>query len=115
MQILADENIPRMTVGAMVASGHDVRDIRGTADEGLPDDLLWELARSERRILITTDKGFLSRRTQWHYGLLVVALRQPNRMRIHTRITEVMGYFSEVEWPGMSVVIKDSVQTVWRQ
>ncbi len=44
-----------MTVAAPRALGHDVRDIRGTPDEGLRDDALWEVAQREERLLITTD------------------------------------------------------------
>jgi len=38
--------------------GHDLHDVRGTPDQGMPDDALWEMAQRESRMLITTDKGF---------------------------------------------------------
>jgi uncharacterized protein (DUF433 family) len=57
MRILVDENIPRMTVTALVSLGHDVVDIRGTARQGLADPDLWALAVAESRILVTTDKA----------------------------------------------------------
>jgi len=41
MNILVDENIPLMTLRQLRDMGHDVLDIRGTADEGLSDELLW--------------------------------------------------------------------------
>ena len=37
MKILVDENIPRMTADRLRELGHDVKDIRGTADQGLAD------------------------------------------------------------------------------
>ncbi|MBI3117287.1 MAG: DUF5615 family PIN-like protein, partial [Candidatus Hydrogenedentes bacterium] len=37
MKILVDENVPRRSVRALRALGHDVKDIRGTEDEGLDD------------------------------------------------------------------------------
>jgi len=40
MQILVDENIPLMTVEQLHQLGHDVFDIRGTADQGISDELL---------------------------------------------------------------------------
>lgn len=58
MRILVDENIPLMTVSELKRLGHDVQDIRGSTQEGLPDIELWELAKKEKRLLITTDKGF---------------------------------------------------------
>jgi len=37
MKVLVDENIPRMTVNRLRELGHDVRDVRGTAEQGLGD------------------------------------------------------------------------------
>ena len=54
MKILVDEHIPLMTVQALPMMGHDVREIRGTRDEGMQDDALWEMAQREERLLITT-------------------------------------------------------------
>jgi len=83
MKIAVDEHIPLMTVRALRDMGHDVRDIRGTADEGMPDDALWEMTQREGRLLITTDKGFTHYRTAQHYGILIIRLHKPNRHRIH--------------------------------
>jgi hypothetical protein len=47
-----------MTVDALGALGNDVKDIRGTLAQGLPDPELWRVATTEARLLITTDKGF---------------------------------------------------------
>ncbi|HET89676.1 MAG TPA: hypothetical protein ENN99_02910 [Chloroflexi bacterium] len=82
MNILIDENIPWMTARALVEMGHDVLDIRGTAYEGIADDQLWDMAQQERRLLITTDKGFAQYRDSSHSGILIVRLRQPNRFGI---------------------------------
>ena len=68
MRIFVDENIPLMTVAALRALGHDVRDIRGTPDEGLRDGALWEVAQREERLLITTDKGFAHYRMGPHHA-----------------------------------------------
>jgi predicted nuclease of predicted toxin-antitoxin system len=58
MKILVDENIPRMTVEGLRKHGHDVRDVRGTTDQGLEDVNLWAVTMKEGRVLITTDRGF---------------------------------------------------------
>lgn len=44
MKILADENIPRMTVNGLREFGHDVKDVRGTPEQGLADPDLWQIA-----------------------------------------------------------------------
>src|ERR1700750_2669085 len=115
MKIAVDEHIPLMTVRALRDSGHDVRDLRGTTDEGMQDEELWEMAQREERLLITTDKGFTHYRTTHHYGILVVRLRQPNRHRIHRRIMQAMSQFTEAEWLGLLVVMRDVAQSVWRR
>lgn len=114
MKICVDENIPNITVQELRASGHHVLDIRGTPDQGMADDLLWARVQNERRLLITTDKGFCHRRDEKHFGVLVVRLKQPNEQRIHRRIMQAMSHFSEQEWPGLLVVMRDVIQSTWR-
>ena len=53
MKILVDENIPRMTAEALIDLGHDVRDVRGTAEEGATDQELWGIAQREGRLFVT--------------------------------------------------------------
>jgi len=40
MKVLVDENIPRMTVNQLRETGHEVKDIRGTVEQGLGDPFL---------------------------------------------------------------------------
>lgn len=114
MKILVDENIPRMTVDRLREIGYDVRDIRGTADQGLLDTRLWDIAVRETRLLITTDKGFTEYRTSAHNGILIVRLRQPDRLKIHQSVMRAMARFDEEEWPGLIVVIRDTTMSTSR-
>jgi len=114
MKILVDENIPLMTVQAFREMGHDVLDIRRRSDEGASDKTLWNIGQREGQLLITTDKGFTEYREELHHGILIVRLRQPNRHKIHQRIMQAMKRFAEREWPGLLVVMRDTVQSVWR-
>ena len=114
MRILVGENIPRCTVNALTADGHDVRDVRGTREQGADDDRLWSLAKDESRPLITTDKGFSIRRGESHSGLLVVRLRQPNRISIHVRVMQAISSRGEADWRGLTVVVRDRVQSEYR-
>ena len=72
------------------------------------------LAQTEQRTLVTTDKGFSTHRDDPHHGLLVVRLRQPNEQRIHARVMAAFRQFTETEWPGLLVVMRDAVQSVHR-
>ena len=62
MKIFVDENIPSRTVEELRGLGHDVLDICGTSDQWIDDDKLWARMLNERRLLITTDKGFAQHR-----------------------------------------------------
>lgn len=114
MRILVDENIPNITVQELRALGHDVLDIRGTERQGMFDEALWPFAQAEQRMLVTTDKGFSEHRDKQHHGILVVRLRQPNEQRIHARIMAAFRQFTEKDWPGLLVVMRDAVQSVHR-
>lgn len=114
MNILVDENIPFMTARALRAMSHDVRDIRGTTDEGMFDDALWEMVQREGRLLITTDKGFTQYREELHDSILIVRLRRPNRRKIHERVMQAMAQFQPADWPRLLVVMRDTVQSIWK-
>ncbi len=81
MKILVDENIPSMTVDALRNLGHDVLDIRGTPDEGMPDPDLWPKCQQECRFLITTDKGFAKYRNKPHFGMIICGSNNPIESR----------------------------------
>lgn len=115
LTILADENIPSMTIETLRTLGHDVLDIRGTPLEGSADSKLWDLGRAQERLLITTDKGFARRRHEAHHGILIVRLRQPNRQRIHDRVLQTLARFPPGNWAGRLVVVRDTVLTVWQR
>jgi predicted nuclease of predicted toxin-antitoxin system len=68
VRLLADENFDAFVIQTLRDSGHDVRAIRET-DGGAPDDLVIEIARNERRALLTEDKDF---------GELVYGRAQPS-------------------------------------
>ena len=113
MYVLADENTPRITVAVLRELGHDVRDLGVAGLGGAPDDQVWDLAQREGRTVVTTDKGFAQHRGEWHHGVLVVRLRQPNRRKIHSRVIEAIVKFDR-QWEGLTVIVRDTVQSVWR-
>lgn len=103
-----------MTVKSLIEKGHDVRDIRGSTLEGIPDKDIWDLIRNESRMLITTDKGFMQYRNSLHKGILIVRLKKPNRIKIHNRTMKAITQFSEEEWNGLIVVMRDNIQSISR-
>lgn len=114
MKIFVDENIPKITVELLDEVGHDVRDIRGTNLEGMEDEGIWDLIQQECRMLITTDKGFMRYRNNRHKGILIVRLKQPNRLKIHERTMKAITQFTEEEWNRLVVVMRDNIQSISR-
>lgn len=114
MKILVDENIPSMTVESLRNLGNDILDIRGTPEEGMPDQDLWPKCQHEGRLLITTDKGFAKYRNHPHCGMIIVCLQKPNRLKIHERVIQAFGRFGEEEWKGLLIIMRDTVQAVWK-
>ena len=114
MKVLVDENIPLITVEGLRLKGFDVTNIRGSAEQGITDELLWQKAQHEKRIFITTDKGFSIHRNETHYGILIVRLKQPTRLKIHQRVIQAIAKYSEQQWHGLMVVMRDVVQSSWK-
>ena len=114
MKIFVDENIPLITVEQLRSKGFDVTDIRGTPDQGMIDELLWKRSQKEKRLLITTDKGFTIYRHEAHHGILIIRLKQPSRLKIHKHVIQAISKYSEQDWPGLLVVMRDSVQSSWK-
>ena len=99
MKIFVDENIPLMTVRELRKQGNNVTDIRGTEDQAITDEVLWQKAQKEKCLLITTDKGFSNYREEPHHGILIIRLKQPNRQKIHQSVMQALKRYSEREWP----------------
>jgi predicted nuclease of predicted toxin-antitoxin system len=114
MKILVDENIPKITTMALQKLEHDVKDLRGTPEEGSTDEQLWSIAQEESRLLISTDRGFANRRFEAHSGILLVILHQPNRQKIHDRVLRAVNHYAEDDWIGQLFIMRDTAQSVWR-
>ena len=85
MKILLDENFPKSAEKVLIELGHQVIDIRGTELQGVDDFRLFELAQENKAVLLTTDRDFyhtVPLQYAEHYGVIVIALKQPNRKAI---------------------------------
>jgi predicted nuclease of predicted toxin-antitoxin system len=114
VKVFVDENIPAMTVRELRKLGHEIMDIRGTEHEGMTDEDVWEMVQKNGMLLITTDKGFAQKRHEKHNGILIIRLKQPNRLKLHQKVMKAIGRFSEEEWFGLTVVMQDTFHSVWK-
>lgn len=61
--------------------------------------------------MVTTDKGFLDKRSAGHAGLLVVRLKQPNLQKIHLRVMYAISDVESSEWTDLTYVMRDRVRS----
>jgi predicted nuclease of predicted toxin-antitoxin system len=58
MRFLADVNIPQSVITSLVESGHDVLDIKKQKLDYKDSELI-QIAKKEKRVILTRDKDFL--------------------------------------------------------
>ena len=95
---MVDENIPKMTVRALSARGDDLLEIRGTECEGLPEDQVWQICQDQKRLFISTERGFSKARESNHKGRMIVCLKQPIGQGIHQSVLPAFHQDPEEEW-----------------
>ena len=88
-----------------------MKDIRGTLLEGIEDAKVWQIAKKENRLLVSTDKIF----AQYHYrdndhnGVILVLLKQPTLIKIHKRIMNAIIQYPKDALDHHLLIIKDTV------
>lgn len=90
MRWLIDEGVPRSLAGWLADRGDDVLFVGASHLQGSDDDVLWEVAVRERRMVITRDLGFVPDRARSCPPGLIV-LRAPNNWRAQA----IVGFFRD--------------------
>lgn len=115
MRFLLDENFPKAAIGFLESKGHEAFDVRGTAKEGIPDSELFRLAQSLEAVILTTDRDFfhtLPHLHENHRGIVVVALRQPNRAAILSRLEWLLSHVAPGDFNARAFQLRDSTWVV---
>lgn len=103
-RILADENLWPGAVAALRELGHDVVWIRDAAP-GIDDVQVLAFAQTERRLLITQDKGFgdlvFARGLPANYGVILLRARRTQSDRTSELVHAVE---SRDDWYGIFAV-----------
>lgn len=111
MQFLADENIPRETVGLLKKQSVDIISVTNFA-LGLSDSKILDLANKEGRIVITFDKDFgqlVFKQKRKTKGLLLLRFVPKSPSQIAMRIQQVLAAKFKIE-NHVVTVKKDSVK-----
>lgn len=116
MRFFLDENFPKAAARLLIALGHEVDDIRGTDREGADDDSIFGMAQARGAVFLTTDRDFfhtVPHTEPRHRGVVVIALRQPNRERILSRISWFMEHFGESDLRNRVFELRDRTFVVF--
>ena len=117
MRFFLDENFPKKVTSGLEQQGHTVFDIRGSAKEGISDTEIFSLAKKEKAIFLTSDKDFyhtIHLTEKPHYGIIVIALRQPNSGAITEKITWVLDNIERFSFKNECILLSDKKCTVFK-
>ena len=89
MKFLLDENFPCSSADFIESCGHEVVRFDEACDSGDDDEAVFSAAQRLGAIILTSDRDFyhtIPILHPAHAGIVVVALRQPNRAAINSRL-----------------------------
>lgn len=116
MRFFFDENFPKAAAVLITARGHECIDIRGTNQEGADDDTIFHLAQEQGAVLLTTDRDFfhtIPLLVRDHHGVVVVALRQPNRQGILKRLEWFLEHYENTDIRNKVFELRNSTYLVF--
>ena len=109
MNVLANENFPRVAVEGLRSAGHDVVWVR-TDMPGADDDVILARAQAEGRLVATFDKDFGELAFRWRLpatcGVALFRLHTQDPRYILSRVVDA--FANAAGWIGNFVVIEDS-------
>jgi predicted nuclease of predicted toxin-antitoxin system len=91
MKFLADINIPQSVINVLIAVGHDILDLKNV-DLALPDTGVIQLAKREKRIILTKDKDFigLTQFPKYQVPTIVIRLKIQTPQHMTRRLLEFL-------------------------
>ena len=89
MKILLDENFPWSAADVIASAGHEAVSFSDVCEFGADDETVFDQAQELGAVILTSDRDFYHTMPlvhPEHCGIIVVALRQPNRKAILMRL-----------------------------
>lgn len=85
-------------------------DLRGSGREGLPDPDIFSEAQLCAAVFLTTDRDFfhtIPHIHEKHAGIIVIALRQPNRFAILEKLSWVLKRLQPEAFSNRAIQLRD--------
>jgi predicted nuclease of predicted toxin-antitoxin system len=111
MIFLLDENFPKRATAVLSEKGHHVFDVRDSGKIGASDEEILGMAKQKKAILLTTDKDFyhtLHLTEKPHYGIIVIALKQPNSKHIIEKLMLALENVGFIPLKDRCLLVTDS-------
>lgn len=108
MNIKLDENLPHELKGILTYLGHDVDTVKDESLEGSVDDVIWNAAQNEDRLIITQDLDFSDLRKftpGTHAGIMLIRLNEPSRRTLIQKVRHVFEEEDVQSWKGAVAVL----------
>ena len=118
MKFVLDENFPFSAASWLTELGHDAVDVRSEGLGGSKDDKLFEFCQNLGAVFLTTDRDFfhtIPHLYPKHHGVLVIALKQPNRVKILSKLNWFLENFASMEIHGRVFQLRDNTWSVYPQ
>ena len=116
MNFLFDENFPKSARTLIESQGHSVIDFREEGVRGSSDEVVMTMAIEHSAVVLTTDRDFfhtIGRQYEGHHGIVVIALRQPNRSAIMKRLTWFFEHIEIAHLEGRTFQLRDTTWIVY--
>ena len=110
MKLKLDENLPTELSDLFAAAGHDVHTVHSESLVGREDQVIFQAAVAEDRLLVTQDLDFSDIRQfqpGTHPGVALIRLRNPSRRQIVARLQQILASEPIETWARCFVVITD--------
>jgi predicted nuclease of predicted toxin-antitoxin system len=110
MTFFLDENFPKSASVLLEGMGHRVLDLRGTGREGASDQAIFAEAQLAGAVFLTTDRDFFHTVRHLHpvhAGVIVIALRLPNRTSILDRLTWILQRVPPQDFANRTIQLRD--------
>ncbi|MBN2011267.1 DUF5615 family PIN-like protein [candidate division KSB1 bacterium] len=105
-----------MNHNSLESRGHKVIDIRSTIYEGSDDLFIFDMAQKQHAIFLTTDKDFfhtIPNLYAQHYGIIVIAVRQPNRRSIVNKLLFALNHFDLSQFNSKVLILRDNSYSIY--
>lgn len=109
MKFLADENIASVVISTLMKNGHDVKAIINSRLQGCSDAQLIQISLSEKRIILTHDKDFISlfENQQSLFSVIVIRLATVNPERVNRIFLEFLDAYGQENLTHRLVIIEE--------